>query len=123
MERNQLYKEDANGIRKEVFPITNLESVKDYTYGNLKEILSKYNHIYLGKLVNNSKSKTRLKIPSVIRRKGLVITYISCKNNVITEQYIQDNTSDSYWQKNENWERVVRMNDIENSINEKLSWH
>lgn len=121
---NQLYKRNCNtGESTPMYPITSIDKVIDInTDKSLEQILQEYNHIWLP-FKGNSKALTRQQIPDKLRRKGLWITYRSCKGNTITEWYNSDNFTNAEWGKNENWVRVADKDLIESLINESIAWH
>lgn len=120
----QLIKKNcATGEYKEMYPITTLAAIKDPSSGKtLDEIIEEFNHIYLP-FKDNSKTYTRLQVPSNLRRKGLWITYISCKGNTITEWYNSDDFSNEAWGDNSNWVPYLDKQVIKEALNKVLSWY
>ena len=124
----QLIKKDCTtGEYKDLYPITTLEAIKDIRTGEtLDEIIDninqKCNHIYL-QFKDNSKSLTRLQVPDELRRKGLWITYTSCKNNVITEWYNSDDFSDVAWKDSKNWVPYLDEELLKTTVKNILSWY
>lgn len=120
----QLIKKNcATGEYKEMYPITTLAAIKDPSSGKtLDEIIEEFNHIYLP-FKDNSKTYTRLQVPSNLRRKGLWITYISCKGNSITEWYNSDDFSNKAWGDNSNWVPYLDKQGIKEVLNKVLSWY
>lgn len=106
-----------------IVPIINLSSIKDLATGKtLDSILEQYNHIYVP-FKDNSRSNTRLQVPANIRRKGLWITYVSCKGNAITEWYNSDDYSNKAWQDGKNWVPYLDNEVIAAGVKEALSWY
>lgn len=105
------------------YPVTTLDAVKDLVHDiTLKEILNKYNHIYLP-LKNNSKRDTRLQIPVSLRRKGLWITY-KCKNDhIVMECFNGDSVRDDYFGDSKNWIPYVDSEKVEKMLDKKLEWY
>lgn len=101
---DNLYKKNCNtGQKTPIYPITILDNVKDFeTNKPLPSILEQYNHIYLP-FKGNSKAFTRQQIPPKLRRRGLWITYVSCKGKITTEWYTSDVYTDTEWGSNSNW--------------------
>ena len=102
----QLY-EKRNNEYNPFFPIIKLEDIIDnISDKSIQWILNNFNHIYVE--YSESKAITRNNVPSIIRRKGLWITYI-IDNEVITEYYIGDNINvQNYtdWTSDDNWKLV-----------------
>lgn len=123
MNANLMQKDCKTGQSKPFYPVTTLDKVIDAeTNESLDQILQKYNHIWLP-FKGNSKTLTRQQIPDKLRRRGLWITYRSCKGNTVTEWYDSDNFTNAEWGKNENWVRVADKDLIESLINGAISWH
>lgn len=80
------------------------------------------NHIFIP-FIENSKRISRLQIPSSDRRKGLWVTYISCKNIPTTEYYIGDNFDDDHWGCNNNWASPFNEEFIEAAVKDLLKWY
>ena len=120
----QLIKKNCKtGEYSDLYPITSLSAIKDMSTGEtLDTILEKYNHIYLP-FKDNSKTLTRLQIPSNIRRQGLWITYVSCKGNTITEWYNSNDFSNKAWGDNKNWTPYLDKEEINKVVKELLSWY
>lgn len=100
----QLIKKDcSSGEYNNIYPVTTIQSIIDRDTGEtLEGVLSKVNHIYLP-FKDNCKSLTRQQVPPSLRRKGLWISYVSCKRNVVTEYYNSDDFEDKAWGDNKNW--------------------
>lgn len=120
----QLIKKNcSSGTYESMYPITILSAVKDIdTDKSLDEILEVYNHIYLP-FKDNSKTLTRQQIPNKLRRKGLWITYKSCKGNVITEWYNSDDFSNKAWGDSKNWVQYLDKSVMRDILKCMLSWY
>lgn len=119
----QLIKKNCpNGQYSNIHPMTTLDAVIDKDGKTLEEILSHVNHIYLP-FKDNTRRATRLQVPAHLRRKGLWVTYITCKNNVVTEWYNGDNTNDAQWADGDNWIPYMDQRLINSLIKETLSWY
>lgn len=91
------------GENEVIFPKTVSEAVKDIASNKtLDTIINEISHIYL-QFKDNSKTLTRLQISPSIRKKGLLITYTTCKDNILTERYTIDDISDEAWGNGDNW--------------------
>lgn len=101
----QLY-EKVNGEYVPISPNVDLEKIIDSaTEQSLVSILLQCNHFYVE--FNTSVKITRNKVPYVVRRKGLWVTY---HNGVelVTERYIGDNRDiNEAWSADYNWKRIV----------------
>lgn len=122
--KEQLIRKDcATGEYKDMYPITTLEAIKDLSTGKtLDTTIEEFNHVYLP-FKDNSKTLTRLQIPNKFRRKGLWITYVSCKGNTVTEWYNNDDFSNKAWGDNSNWVPYLNKQVIKEVLNEVLSWY
>lgn len=121
----QLIKKDCEtGEYENMSPITVFSAVKDpRTNKTLDESLDSVNHIYLP-FKGNSKVQTRRQVPNYLRRKGLWITYMSCKGETITEYYNNTDYSDEAWGKADNWTPYSLNKDaILAIVDEILSWY
>lgn len=99
------YKDCKSGEVVDFYPITILQNVIDRDTGEtLDEILKKCNHIYLP-FKDNSKVLTRRQVPFKYRHRGLWITYISCKGELVTEWYEGDTFDDKAWGCKGNWKQ------------------
>lgn len=121
---NSIYRKNCNtGEMTKVYPITTLDNVKDLSTGeSLTTILQKYNHIWLP-FTGNSKTLTRQQVPPVLRKRGLWITYKSCKCNVITEWYNSDDFSNKAWGDNANWVQIVDKDTVDKIAKELIQWY
>lgn len=120
----QLIKKDCQtGTHKNIFPVTAISAIKDLETGKtLDQILESCNHLYLP-FKDNSKAITRNQVPSNMRRRGLWITYTSCKGKVVTEWYNSNDFSNKAWGNNENWVPYMDKSIISETVNNKLSWY
>lgn len=120
----QLIKKNcSSGSYEDIYPITTLAAIKDLsTDKTLDQILEGFNHIYLP-FKGNSKTITRQQVPNKLRRKGLWITYRSCKGNVITEWYNSDDFSNKAWGDSANWVPYINKDMIKTVVSELLSWY
>lgn len=111
------------GDREEVFPKTTIDSVVDRVTGEtLEELLKKCNHLYLP-FKDNSKALTRCQVPTNMRRRGLWITYVSCKGNVVTEWYNSDDFSSKAWGDNNNWIPYLDESLLKKLLKKLLAWY
>lgn len=99
----QLIKKNSQeGRYEDIFPKTFIDAISDKESGTtLPDILAMFNMLFLS--YNNSKSQTRLQVPSSLRRKGLWITYVLYNNTMITEYYVGDSINDIDWGLDSNW--------------------
>lgn len=100
----QLIQKNCNtGKYKNIYPVTTLSSVIDPETGKtLDTKLEDINHISLP-LKGRSRIMTRLQVPDNLRKKGLWITYTTCKGKVITEWYNSNDFSTKAWGNDKNW--------------------
>lgn len=123
MEEKLIKKNCKTGEYEGIYPITSLSAVIDPDTGeSLDQIINKYNHIFLP-FIDNSKALTRKQVPSELRRKGLWVTYISCKGNAITEWFKGDDLSDSAWEDSSNWVPYINDELLRDMVNNILSWY
>lgn len=123
MAEQLIQKDCTTGAYRDMYPITTLSAIKDLSTGKtLDNILEGFNHIYLP-FKDNSRMLTRLQVPNNIRRKGLWITYESCKGNVITEWYNSDDYSNKAWGDGDNWIPYLDKSEIKKVLKELLSWY
>lgn len=123
MSEQLIQKDCKTGEYKDMYPVTTLSAIKDLSTGKtLDKILEGYNHIYLP-FKDNSKTFTRQQVPPSLRRKGLWITYVSCKGNVITEWYNSDDFSNKAWGDSKNWVPYLDKEVIKGIIKDLLSWY
>ena len=99
----QLFEKQANQYNH-FFPIVRLEDIiETISDKSIQWILNNYNHIYVE--YTESVAITRNKVPSILRRNGLWITYNNGKEP-ITEMYIGNNkdiTNYTEWTSDDNW--------------------
>ena len=98
----QLVKKGANGKHENVMPKSWIEAIKDKNTGQtLVEILQGFNMYFLP--YNGNTSSTRCLVPTILRKKGLWITYVKYDGNVHTEWYAAEQIDDKSWGDNSNW--------------------
>lgn len=98
----QLVKKGANGRYDKVMPKSWIEAIKDKNTGQtLVEILQGFNMYFLP--YNGNTSSTRCLVPTMLRKKGLWITYVKYDGNVYTEWYAADEIDDKSWGDSSNW--------------------
>ena len=111
MDKNQLYKKQSNEF-KPFFPIVRLEDIMETIADkSIQWIINNYNHIYIE--WENDVKGTRNRVPIILRRNGLYITYNNGQE-VITEIFIGDNRDISkldYWLDDSNWKRYDKVKD------------
>lgn len=89
-------KNNQEGRYKDIFPKTFLDAVRDRQTGiTLTDILAGFNMYFLS-YVGSSKD-TRLQVPKFLRRKGLIITYVTYDSVIVTEGHKQDSIDDITW--------------------------
>ena len=105
---NQLVKKNPAEGYQNVFPKTFIDAIKDKESGaSLQEILQGFNMYFLS--YNGSRALTRCKIPIVLRKEGLWITYVLYDHTVVTEWYNSDQIDDNSWGADDNW-RIASNN-------------
>lgn len=105
---NQLVKKNPSEGYQNVFPKTFIDAIKDKESGvSLQEILQGFNMYFLS--YNGSRALTRCKVPSILRKEGLWITYVLYDHTVVTEWYNSDQIDDNSWSMDSNW-RVASNN-------------
>lgn len=98
---HQINKLDVNDLkRKDIFPITVTSAVFDKQGNSLEALLACNNFLFLP--FKGSGEATRLTVPVLLRRKGLIISYINYNNEIVIEQYIGDSKADEAWSNNSN---------------------
>lgn len=122
MEEQLIKKNCTTGEYNNIYPITSTSAVKDSTGRTLDDIIENINHVYLP-FKDNSRATTRNQVLRSNRKRGLWITYVSCKGNIITEYYLSDDFSDEAWGNNDNWLPYINQDLISDLVNEKLSWY
>lgn len=105
---NQLVKKNPAEGYQNVFPKTWIDAIKDKESGvSLQEILQGFNMYFLS--YNGSRALTRCKVPSILRKEGLWITYVLYDHTVVTEWYNSDQIDDNSWSMDSNW-RIASNN-------------
>ena len=116
MNSKQLYEKQSNQYNP-FFPIVRLEDIIDkISDKSIQWILNNYNHIYVE--YSESRAITRNKVPQILRRNGLWISYNNGKKN-ITEYYIGENTDvNNYieWTLDDNWKEFDELTIQDKSI-------
>lgn len=99
----QLIKKDnQQGKYTNIYPKTYTDAIIDKESGkSLHDILLSFNMYFLNYTGNTA--TTRLKVPAIVRKRGLWITYVKYDNNVYTEWYAGEQTDDASWQDSANW--------------------
>lgn len=99
-------KEEGQSGRKPVFPVTPIQAVFDAKTGaSLEAILAQFNSIYVQ--YQGTPEATRNIIPEVMRRAGLIITYMDMESNTITERANSAVQKDNdHWGLDVNWTRL-----------------
>lgn len=99
---NQLVKKNSAEGYQNVFPKTWIDAIKDKESGvSLQEILQGFNMYFLS--YNGSRALTRCKVPTILRKEGLWITYVLYDHTVVTEWYNSDQIDDNSWSMDSNW--------------------
>lgn len=116
---HQINKLDVNDLkRKDIFPITVTSAVFDKQGNSLEALLACNNFLFLP--FKGSGEATRLTVPILLRRKGLIISYINYNNEIVIEQYIGDSKADEAWSNNANW-KAPFSGDIQSVVNESIN--
>ena len=98
---HQLIKQEGTQYGN-VFPKAYVQGITDKNSGKtLDEILSNFNMYFLS--YDGDIKNTRLQVPLNIRKKGLWVTYINLKGNVVTEWYNNNSVEDKDWENSDNW--------------------
>ena len=112
----QLFEKQSNSY-KPIYPLVRLEDIVDtISDKSIQWILNNYNHIYVE--YSESVAVTRNKVPQLLRRTGLWISY-NAGTEVITEYYKGDNkdvTNFIKWTNDDNWERFDKIKHLDGSI-------
>lgn len=99
---SQLVKNNPAEGYQNVFPKTFIDAIKDKESGiPLQEILQGFNMYFLS--YSGSRALTRCKVPTVLRKEGLWITYVLYDHTVVTEWYNSDQIDDNSWSMDSNW--------------------
>lgn len=116
MDNKQFYEKQANNYNP-IFPLVRLEDIiETISDKSIQWILNNYNHIYVE--YSESVEITRNKVPSLLRRNGLWITYNNGKET-ITEYYKGSNNdvlNYTQWTLDDNWERFDKLKYADGSI-------
>lgn len=116
MDNKQLYEKQSNQYNP-IFPLVRLEDIiETISDKSIQWILNNYNHIYVE--YSESIEITRNKVPSLLRRNGLWITYNTGKET-ITEYYKGSNNdvlNYTQWTLDDNWERFDKLKYADGSI-------
>lgn len=116
---HQINKLDINDLkRKDIFPITVTSAVFDKQGNSLEALLACNNFLFLP--FKGSAEATRLTVSILLRRKGLIISYINYNNEIVIEQYIGDSKADEVWSNNSNW-KAPFSGDIQSIVNESIN--
>lgn len=122
MSEQLMHKDCHGGNRVPIHPVTTLTAIKDLSTGKtLDEYLQGVNHIYLPFKTN--KCETRLQVHQKLRRKGLWVTYTTCKGDVITEWYNSTDYSNKAFGNSDNWVEYMDKEVIEKVVNEVTGWY
>lgn len=99
----QLIKKNSQeGRYEDIFPKTFIDAVLDKESGvTLTDILAMFNMLFLS--YNDSRSQTRLQVPSSLRRQGLWVTYVLYDKTVVTEWYSAEAIDDTTFGDSANW--------------------
>ena len=98
----QLVKRTVHGGYSNVMPKSWIEGIKEKSTGRaLKEILQGFNMYFLS--YTGNEATTRQSVPSILRKRGLWITYVDYKNNIHTEYYNSDDIDDESFGDSSNW--------------------
>lgn len=98
---HQLIKQEGTQYGN-VFPKAYVQGITDKNSGKtLDEILSNFNMYFLS--YDGDIKNTRFQVPLNIRKKGLWVTYINLKGNVVTEWYNNNSVEDKDWENSDNW--------------------
>lgn len=119
MENKQLFEKQANSYNP-IFPLVRLEDIiETISDKSIQWILNNYNHIYVE--YSESVAITRNKVPTILRRKGLWISY-NINKEIITEYYVGDNkniTNYKEWTSDINWKKFNEVDILDGSITYK----
>lgn len=117
----QLVKKGINGGYDNIMPNSWIEAIKDKDTGKaLTEILQGFNMYFLSYV--GDERNTRCSVPTLLRKKGLWITYIKYDNSVQTEWYDSNNLEDSAWGNSSNWREANNKLVGELAISSNGNW-
>ena len=107
----QLIKKNSQeGRYEDIFPKTFIDAVKERETGmSLSDILTGFNMYFLP--YTGNRNTTRLQVPEFLRRTGLIITYVTYDNILVTERYKQEAIDDATWKDNNSWESLWDTSD------------
>ena len=116
METNsQLIKKIKEGGYNNVYPIAYNDGIIDKESNEkLSDILIRYNNIMVP--WQGDVASTRNRVPSLMRRQGIVITYITDLSEIVTEVYkgtVEDIKNN--WVDNINWELVPDLKFVQDN--------
>lgn len=116
METNsQLIKKIKEGRYNNVYPIAYIDGIIDKESNEkLSDILIRYNNIMVP--WQGDVASTRNRVPSLMRRQGIVITYITDLSEIVTEVYkgtVEDIKNN--WADNINWELVPDLKFVQDN--------
>ena len=116
METNsQLIKKIKEGGYNNVYPIAYIDGIIDKESNEkLSDILIRYNNIMVP--WQGDVASTRNRVPSLMRRQGIVITYITDLSEIVTEVYkgtVEDIKNN--WADNINWELVPDLKFVQDN--------
>ena len=104
-----------------VYPDTFIQNITDRDSGKtLAEILNSFNMYYIPYL--GSCESTRLQVLSLLRRKGLWLSYCMFDGTLRTEYYNGNSTDDDSWKDSKNWNTGSNMLVGNISINVEGNW-
>lgn len=103
-------KNNQEGRYDDIFPKTYTDAVEDRGSGMLlTDILAGFNMYFLPYV--GSKKDTRLQVPKFLRRRGLIITYVTYDNVIVTERYKQEAIDDITWGDDNSWDNLWDTSD------------
>ena len=103
-------KNNQEGRYDDIFPKTYTDAVEDRGSGMLlTDILAGFNMYFLPYV--GSKKDTRLQVPKFLRRRGLIITYVTYDNVIVTERYKQEAIDDITWGDDNSWDNLWNTSD------------
>lgn len=118
--KKQLLIKDADRY-KNIFPINYIVNVIDFDSNeNLESILKRFNHVMVS--ITGTKAVIRAEVPSLLRHKGLHISYIY-DDKLHTEYYKGDSIVDSEWIKDANWGFTLNDNNNDSIVIKDGSIH
>lgn len=92
----------SNGSYEKIMPKSWIDAIVDKSTGKtLTDILQSFNMYFLS--YSGNTMETRCQVPSLIRKKGLWITYVKYDGKVYTEWYASSAIDDKSWGDSSNW--------------------